>query len=175
MMFVSIGIGAAVAVALIVVVSLLTGGSVKGNSPPPALVGTHLTSLSENGLTGGTLAAPWNAHHATVVIFFASWCTPCKQELPALATYLAHHNLGKVSVLGVDVEDSRPAAQATVKKYHLKFSVLFDPSSTVAAGRFKLLGLPDTVFVDAQGVVRAETIGAISTTKFAAGVAQLNV
>jgi len=174
MMFVSIGIGTALAVALIVIVSLLTGGSVKGNSAPPALVGTHLTSLSENGLTGGTLAAPWNAHHASVVIFFASWCAPCKQELPALASYLADHNLGKVSVLGVDVEDSRSAARATVNKYHLKLPVLFDPSSTVAAGRFKLLGLPDTVFVDAQGIVRAETIGAISTTKFAAGVAQLN-
>ena len=174
MMFVSLGIGAAVAIALIVVVSVLTGGNVKNSTPPPALVGTTLPSISESSLTGPTITAPWSDHHATVVVFFASWCGPCRSELPALSKYLAAHSLGKVSILGVDTQDTRASGQSVVAKDHLDFPILFDPSSTVAAGKFQLAGLPDTVFVSAKGVVKDVHIGAISTAQFAAGVAALN-
>jgi cytochrome c biogenesis protein CcmG, thiol:disulfide interchange protein DsbE len=175
MMFVSLGIGATIAVALIVVVSVLTGGSVKNaTTPPPALVGTTLPPISESSLSGPSITAPWGTHHATVVVFFASWCGPCRSELPALSKYLSSHSLGKVSVLGVDTQDTRASGQSVVLKDHLNFPVLFDPSSTVAAGKFQLAGLPDTVFVSAQGVVQSVHIGAISTAQFAAGVSALN-
>ena len=175
MMFVSLGIGAAIAIALIVVVSILTGGNVKNTTtPPPALVGTTLPAISGASLSGPSITAPWTAHHATVVVFFASWCGPCRSELPALSKYLAAHSLGKVSVLGVDTQDTRASGQNVVRTDHLNFPVLFDPSSTVAAGKFQLAGLPDTVFVSAQGVVRNVHIGAISTAEFAAGVSALN-
>jgi thiol-disulfide isomerase/thioredoxin len=173
MMFISLGIGTVVAVALIVVVSILTGGSVKNSTPPPALVGTTLKPLTEAGLSVSTVAAPWNTHHASVVIFFASWCAPCKSELPALSKYLATHSLGDVSVVGVDTQDSRSSGRSVVKNDHLNFPILFDPSSTVAAGRFQLAGLPDTAFVTAAGVVQNLHIGAISDQQFAAGVAAL--
>jgi thiol-disulfide isomerase/thioredoxin len=174
MMFVSLGIGTVIAVVLITIVSVLTGGKVKSATPPPALVGTTLSSLSEASLAGPSISAPWNSHHATVVIFFASWCEPCKTELPALSKYLADHSLGNVSVLGVDTQDTRSSGQHVVSSDHLNFPVFFDPSSTVAAGKFKLAGLPDTVFVTAKGVVQNMHIGAISAAQFAAGITALN-
>jgi len=174
MMFVSLGLGTVIAVVLITIVSVLTGGKVQNGTPPPALVGTTLAPLTESSLAGPSIAAPWNSHHATVVIFFASWCGPCKTELPALATYLSTHRLGKVTVLGVDTQDARAAGTNVVAKDHLNFSVMFDPLSKVAAGSFKLAALPDTVFVTAKGVVQNMTIGPITATQFAAGVAALN-
>ncbi len=174
MMFVSIGIGTAIAVILIAVVSILTGGKVTNAPAPPALVGTRLASFSEAGLEGGTINAPWGAGHPSVVVFFASWCGPCKAELPALSKYLAAHSVGKVVVLGVDTQDSRGSGRNMVTKDKLKFPVMFDPQSTVAAGDFKIGALPDTVFVTAKGVVHAMTIGAISPDQFASGIAALN-
>ncbi len=174
MMFVSIGLGAAIAVALIVVVSLLTGGAVKGSStPPPALVGTTLAPWSQTGLRGTTVAAPWDSGHPTVVVVFASWCTPCRQEFPALSRYLASHRLGHVALLGVDVQDTPTKATAFLRQNHVSLTAISDPQATVY-GRFLLSGIPDTIFVTGKGVVQSMTIGAITPSAFAAGVAALN-
>ncbi|MDH2903548.1 MAG: TlpA disulfide reductase family protein [Actinomycetota bacterium] len=174
MMFVSLGIGTVLAVALIVVVSVLTGGTVKGaGAPAPALVGKTLAPWSQAGLNGKTVAAPWDLGHPTVVVVFASWCGPCQAELPALSKYLTTHSLGKVSLLGVDVQDTPARATAFLQRVHLTMTSISDPQASVY-GRFLLPGVPDTIFVNAQGVVQNMTIGAISPAKFAAGVAALN-
>ncbi len=174
MMFVSIGLGAVIAVALIAVVSVLTGGTVKGaGTPAPALVGKTLAPWSQSGLNGATVAAPWDTGHPTVVVVFASWCGPCRTEFPQLAKYLATHRLGKVSLLGVDVQDTPAKATAFLQQNHVSMTSISDPQASVY-GRFLLSGIPDTIFVNAKGVVQGMTIGAISPAKFAAGVAALN-
>jgi len=174
MMFVSLGIGTAIAVVLIVIVSVLTGGSVTNGTSPPALVGKTLPAIREASLAGPMISSPWSSRHATVVIFFASWCGPCRTELPALSKYMATHSLGRVTVLGVDAEDSVSSGRSTLVKDHLKIPAFFDPLSKVTAGNFLITALPDTVFVTAQGDVQDMTIGPISTKQFAAGIAALN-
>src|ERR1039457_6572215 len=84
MMFVSIGIGTVVAVALIVIVSILTGGPVKGNQgfATSNLVGTTVKSFTLSGLNGGEQRAPWASGHPGVLIFFASYCGPCTRKCP---------------------------------------------------------------------------------------------
>src|ERR1700722_19005683 len=90
MMFVSIGIGTVLAVALIVIVSVLTGGSVQnddGQTASSELVGTTVPSFTLAGLNGGKVVAPWATGQAGVLIFFASDCGPCHKEMPKVATY----------------------------------------------------------------------------------------
>ena len=179
MMFVSIGIGTAVAVALIVVVSILTGGHLKVNSNPPsdqpqsALVGTTVKTFSLSGLSTGTVRAPWQSGHAAVLIFFASWCGPCQAEMPKVATYLRGHDQGSIKVVGIDANDQRSAAQRFVTRSGVTFPVASDPNSTVTAGIFQFATLPETVFVSAKGVVRQVYFGAIPTTQLVKGIAAL--
>ena len=172
MMFVSLGIGTVIAVVLITIVSVLTGGKVKSATPPPALVGTTLSSLSEASLAGPSISAPWNSHHATVVIFFASWCGPCQKEMTEVATYLRHHNEGSVEVIGIDSHDTRGPAMAFDEKSGVAFRVVFDPNLKVA-NIFNLAAIPDTAFVNAKGVVTQIYSGAIPASQLAKGIANL--
>jgi thiol-disulfide isomerase/thioredoxin len=175
MMFVSLGIGAVIAVALITVVSVLTGGKVTNanTTPRAALDGTRIASFTASGLDGGRQVAPWTSGRPSVLVFFASWCSPCQGEIPKLATFVSTHRLGSVEVLGIDAGDQRGAAQSFAKKDHVTFPVAFDPNDTITAGLFKFAALPETVFLNAKGVVQAVHVGAIPVAQFASGVKSL--
>jgi cytochrome c biogenesis protein CcmG/thiol:disulfide interchange protein DsbE len=174
MMMISLGIGTVVAVTLIVVVSIFTGGTVTNGTTQPIneMVGKHVASFSIPGLNGGTIVAPWKSGHATVLIFFASWCPPCQAEMPKVAAYLRNHNEGSIRVIGMDSHDKRGPALAFVKKKGVAFPVAFDPNLTVAT-LFNLEAIPDTAFVNAKGVVTQIYMGAIPKSQLAKGIAAL--
>jgi thiol-disulfide isomerase/thioredoxin len=174
-MFVSLGIGAVIALALITVVSVLTGGKVtdSNTAPKSALDGTKIASFSVSGLDGGSQHAPWSSGRPSVLVFFASWCGPCQGEIPKLANYVATHHDGNVEVMGIDAGDQRGAAQSFTKKDHVTFRVAFDPNDTITAGLFKFAALPETVFLNAKGVVVNVHVGAIAVSQFASGIKSL--
>lgn len=175
MMFVSLGIGAVVAIALIVVVSILTGGAGKSgtHSANNALDGTTVAGFKLSSLAGGTLRAPYTTGHPTVIFFFASWCGPCHTELPRVAKYLASHQVGPVSIIGIDEVDAPKSGLAFARGAHVKFPLANDPSGAVESGIFKFAYLPYTVFVNANAKVVSVTYGDISLGRLASGLASL--
>ena len=85
-----------------------------------------------------------------VVNLWASWCKPCRDELPLLAR--ADRELGdRVRFVGIDVADAAPeAALRLAHQSGVTFPQLADPDSSARAG-LRVSGLPQTVFVDARG------------------------
>ncbi len=176
MMLVSIGIGVAIAVTLIAVVSVLTGAKVTDNRvvlPKTDLVGRHVKDFTLGGLSGGTVRGPWIHGRASVLVFFASWCAPCRGEIPRVATWVRTHDTGPVEVLGIDANDERGAAQAFVRNDRVTFPVAFDADGTVTSSVFGFAQLPETVFISAKGVVSSVHFGAISDAALARGVRAL--
>jgi cytochrome c biogenesis protein CcmG/thiol:disulfide interchange protein DsbE len=179
MMFVSLGIGTVIAIALITVVSLLTGGS-KGTSssttvPPAALDGTKIAGFSLPGLNGGTVKTPWTTTkpHATVLLFFASWCGPCQGEFPRVAKYVKTVNPVTATVVGIDANDENAAAKRFVAKAGATFSIGVDANGTLTSGTFLFGTLPETVFLNQSGVVKEVIYGAVSNAQLTAGIAAL--
>lgn len=170
LMFVSLVAGTTLAIVLIVIVSVVTGGSAQPGNP---LDGRHLDSFTLPGLTGGSVTSPWTTGHPAVVVFFASWCTPCVAELPVVARWVDRHALAPVEVIGVDVNDTTAAGRTFAHASGVTFRVGVDPASTLASSEFLLPGLPDTVFVSGAGVVSSAVNGAVTMTELATGVAQL--
>lgn len=85
----------------------------------------------------------------TVVNFFAAWCEPCKRELPLLRESSRRH-AASVVFLGVDHQDSRSDAIELLDEFGITYPAGYDPRGDVAA-RYRLRGLPATVFVAANG------------------------
>ena len=181
MALLSLGLGAAIALVMILTVSFLTNGrshrartSTTAPLATTALVGMTLKGFTSPGLFGGTITSPWTSGHPSVVIFFASWCGPCQGEMPKVATYLRSHHLGRVRVVGVDANDELSSARTFVTKDKVGFPVAFDANGTITNGLFQFLTLPETVFLTATGKVTNVYFGAIPTSKLASGIAALS-
>ncbi len=88
----------------------------------------------------------------TVINIWASWCGPCRDELPLLAK--ADKAYGeRVRILGIDFADVAPdAAIALARSSGVTYPLLVDRGSSIKAA-LNVIGLPQTVFVDAQGTM----------------------
>jgi thiol-disulfide isomerase/thioredoxin len=84
-----------------------------------------------------------------VVNFWATWCDPCKAELPRLAE-AARRYRGRVGFLGVDVQDDSAAAARFARRFGVTYPSVPDPERSIARSQ-GLLGLPVTQFYDASG------------------------
>ncbi len=164
-------------IALVGIVSALTGGEVtpgqKNSLTSSKLVGHHIHDFSLDGLNGGVITSPWSSGHSSVLVFFASYCGPCKGEMPKIAKYIRTHNLSPIDVVAVDAVDKRSAAQAMIKRDGVTFPVAYDPNGTITTGLFGFEDVPESVFLNARGVVKAVYYGAIPKNVLIAGLKTL--
>jgi thiol-disulfide isomerase/thioredoxin len=86
-----------------------------------------------------------------VINLWASWCGPCRAELPAFQRY-AERVGDRLQVVGVNTEDTRTAAQSLVDDLRLRFPMLYDRQGALRKAVGKA-GLPITLFVNARGQI----------------------
>jgi thiol-disulfide isomerase/thioredoxin len=172
-----IGIVVVLVIALVGIVSALTGGKVNAGQKnlltSSALVGHHIHHFSLDGLNGGVISSPWSNGHSSVLVFFASYCGPCKSEMPKIAKYIRTHTLSPVDVVAVDAVDKRTAAQALIKKDDVTFPVAYDPNGTITTGLFGFEDVPESVFLSPSGVVKGVYYGAIPKNILIEGLKKL--
>jgi thiol-disulfide isomerase/thioredoxin len=88
-----------------------------------------------------------------MINFWASWCGPCRQEMPLLdGIYKQYKSLGFV-LLGVNVEPDSKAANAWLKKTPVSYPILYDTHSTVSR-LYRVQGMPTTVILGRKGNIR---------------------
>ncbi|HUS16646.1 MAG TPA: redoxin domain-containing protein, partial [Chloroflexia bacterium] len=116
---------------------------------------------------GDNIRSLSDLHGRPVIInFWATWCEPCRQELPALQAAYARISAAApapapgLEVLGVAVESDPAVVTSFQKEYALQFPILPDESSQVK-NLYRVGPIPTTFFVDRQGVVRFVKIGSL--------------
>lgn len=88
-----------------------------------------------------------------LINFWASWCGPCRQEMPALDELHSRYRLLGFTVLGVNVEEDSRKAREVLADLQVGFPVLFDDHSTVSR-LYDIVAMPSTVLVDRNGNIR---------------------
>jgi peroxiredoxin len=96
-----------------------------------------------------------------VLNFFASWCDPCRDEMPLINDLASKAAKDGYSVLGIAVEDTRAAVTEFAKEAKLVFPIALDLNSTVKRA-YRIFGPPATFFIDGKGIVRDIVLGPIT-------------
>lgn len=88
-----------------------------------------------------------------MINFWASWCGPCRQEMPLLdAMYKKYKKLG-FTIWGVNIEPDSSSAKKLLKDIHVSFPILFDTENKVSKS-YNVTAMPSTVLVDRNGNLR---------------------
>jgi cytochrome c biogenesis protein CcmG, thiol:disulfide interchange protein DsbE len=103
-----------------------------------------------------------------VLNVWASWCGPCRQEMPAFQQVYLQAN-GKVGFLGLDYLDVEAAARRFVAQTGVTYPLAADPKGRAGA-KLGVASLPATLFIGADGAVRGRHLGAMTAAQLRAAI-----
>ncbi len=133
-------------------------------SVTPSVVNYAAPELALNDLDGNTVALSDHIGSVVLVNNWATWCPPCKAEMPTLQAYFTGHKDDGFMLLAIEAGDPVPEVAQFVESYELTFPILLDPSN-LALRAFRNDSLPSSYVIDRQGTVRLAWTGPISLEK----------
>ena len=107
-----------------------------------------------------------------ILDFWATWCEPCKQEIPHLVELQNKYAAQGLQVLGVSMDDSEPPVREFQQQFKMNYPVAVG-TSKLADQYGGVLGLPITFLIDRQGRIVARHIGATNPSVFEAEIQKL--
>lgn len=132
-------------------------------------------ALSGTTLDGSRFTLASTLGKVVVINVWASWCTPCRAESPALARAAKHFAAQPVQFLGIDERDGTAQARAFAAAVGVSYPSLVDSDGTLL-GRLRVLpqaAVPSTLVLDRQGRIADRVIGAVTQTQIEGLVAAL--
>ena len=152
-----------------VIVLLLGGGlatatHVLGDELFPVSVGTRAPDFSARTLDPAPTTKTLAAYRGEVVLVnvWATWCGPCRIEMPALQALHESYGPRGLHIVAVSIDDPgmEDAIRAFVSEYRLTFEVLHDAPGAISR-RYQTTGVPETFVIGRDGVIRKKVIGAV--------------
>lgn len=122
-----------------------------------AAVGRPAPEFTLQDVDGGTVSLQSLRGRVVLLEFWASWCTVCRQDTPALRTFADRYG-DRVAVVGVDWREPATATRQWVSAFALTFPNVRDASGTVAR-KYGLTGVPEAWWIDANGTARLHVTG----------------
>jgi cytochrome c biogenesis protein CcmG/thiol:disulfide interchange protein DsbE len=150
----------AVVVVAVLVVILLIFGLIARPSQAPA-IGAPVPGFALTAFDGSPLRLEDYQGQVVVVNFFASWCSPCRQEAPAFQQIWNDYQDEEVQFVGIAYKDAASKAQAFLNEYGLTYPSAVDPGSRTARA-YGVTGVPETYIVDQQGNLVSHYLGGVT-------------
>ncbi|TDJ13318.1 MAG: TlpA family protein disulfide reductase [Gammaproteobacteria bacterium] len=134
---------------ILLVLSIFMGSSLASSG----LTGQTAPDFVLRSSTGENLRLSEYRGDVVMINFWATWCGPCRQEMPLLDELYGRYQRVGFSLLGVNIDDDSRRAMAMVKELGVRFPVLFDEEKKVSK-LYEVEAMPMTILLDREGTVR---------------------
>lgn len=122
-------------------------------------------------LDGSTLAMADLRGRPVVLNFWATWCFPCREEMPMLQTTWERYG-DAVAIIGVDAGEEAPVVQSFVDDLGVTFPIILD-NQMATTTRYNVRGFPTTFFIDGNGIIRQIYPGQLHSAILAEGIQEI--
>lgn len=145
--------------AFVLCVAPLVGACSGGNEFAPLQRGDEAPGYGARTLQGDSLALASLDGRPVMLNVWATWCPPCREEMPALQTLHERYDAVGLAVVAVSLDAARDDAAAFATELGLTMRMLHDPASRVTR-TFRTTGVPETFLIGADGRIVRRWIGA---------------
>jgi len=167
-----IGLGLVSAGVMFIFVQQRQSASLENLSAIPAEVNYPAPNLSLTDLSGGPVSLDVYRGKVVLVNLWATWCPPCRQEMPALQAFYKKYKDKNFELIAIDQEEPLETIAPFADEFHLTFTIWLDPGYQ-AQQEFHTINLPSSYVIDRNGQVRLLWIGAISAKRLDQYVPQI--
>ena len=137
--------------------ALLVGVLGCSTTPTGPFEGEQAPDFQAATMSGANLRLDQTRGKPTVLVFWASWCGPCRQEAPQVARIASSYG-SSVNILGINTGESTAVAKRAAAEMGIKWPVLMDADGAIQA-QYKVSGIPLVVILDKEGLVRHRNHG----------------
>jgi peroxiredoxin len=141
-----------------VLLAVLPGFFASSSLASSALAGQPAPDFVLKSASGPNLRLSEYRGNVVMINFWATWCGPCRQEMPLLNDLFSRYERVGFSLLGVNIDDDSRRAMDMAEELGVSFPVLFDERKEVSR-LYQVEAMPVTVLVDRQGKVRHVHLG----------------
>ncbi len=139
---------------------------------PPAPQAGHLAPDFTLTMEDGEQIALSDFRGTPVVLnFWATWCGPCRAEMPAFESIWRESD-GQVQFIGVNVQESAAQVSAFATGLGISYPLPLDPNAAIARV-YRVRAFPTTLFIDEQGVIQEMILGQVNEPSLDANVSNL--
>jgi thiol-disulfide isomerase/thioredoxin len=154
------------AMTAVLAASLACAACSRGAEPPSRVeVGVEAPSYAARALNGDSVSLALLRGKPVLLNVWATWCLPCKEEIPYLESLHAKHAAEGLQIVGVSVDARGDEAKIEefARDFRMTYPIWRDPDERVNS-RFLAIGVPSTYLIDRNGILRWKHLGTLRAT-----------
>ncbi|MBI2329207.1 MAG: redoxin family protein [Chloroflexi bacterium] len=139
--------------------------------PPAPRVGRLAPDFTLTNLEGNSLTLSDLRGKAVFINFWATWCPPCRAEMPEIEAVYQQYKNKNVVVIGVDLYEDESLVRQYVERGGFSWTFVIDSNGEVTKN-YAITAIPTSFFLDKEGVIQAVNIGAMTEKAMASQLAK---
>ena len=162
------------AIAVILVVGVLATTPFFAQGPGPcAITGSPNLSFTLEDLNGKAVSLSAYKGKVLLINFWATWCIPCRTEIPGFIDLYDRYRKRGLEVVGIDIDEPASVVAPYAREMKINYPILLDGGRHEVHEAYGLVGLPTTIIIGRDGVTCEQHVGFTRKATFEAAIKRL--